>query len=271
MVCLASGKCAKCPKCPTVPRAKARARTRRARSSGRTLKWLSRRMTRPRCRRLKRRSRRSRPPCPPAQAPTARSHARRSRAVPAKASRSRDRAACRTGGLRRSDVELCRRLVRLVQYRPDQRAMAVMNFEGPLQVVYLIASSAQMDLALRQERLELDSVRDKLERVNAFLTRELEVLELGKKIQHEAQEEMGKAQREDFLREQLKAIQRELGEESEKAGATNHLRTKIEQAHMPEQAFKEAMRALARLEKIPRASPAFPLIRTYLHTLVSLP
>ncbi|HZC78132.1 MAG TPA: endopeptidase La, partial [Ktedonobacterales bacterium] len=173
--------------------------------------------------------------------------------------------------LKRTAVELFQRLVSLVQYLPDQLAMAVMNFEDPLQVVYLIASSAQMDLSLRQELLELDSVRDKLERVNAFLTRELEVLELGKKIQHEAQEEMGKAQREYFLREQLKAIQRELGEESEEAATVNELRTKIEQAHMPEEAFKEAMRELARLEKIPTASPEYSVIRTYLDTLVSLP
>jgi len=173
--------------------------------------------------------------------------------------------------LKRTAVELFQRLVSLVQYLPDQLAMAVMNFEDPLQVVYLIASSAQMDLSLRQELLELDSVRDKLERVNAFLTRELEVLELGKKIQHEAQEEMGKAQREYFLREQLKAIQRELGEESEEAATINELRTKIEQAHMPEEAFKEAMRELARLEKIPTASPEYSVIRTYLDTLVSLP
>jgi ATP-dependent Lon protease len=173
--------------------------------------------------------------------------------------------------LKRTAVELFQRLVSLVQYLPDQLAMAVMNFEDPLQVVYLIASSAQMDLSLRQELLELDSVRDKLERVNAFLTRELEVLELGKKIQHEAQEEMGKAQREYFLREQLKAIQRELGEESEEAATINELRTKIEQAHMPEEAFKEAMRELARLEKIPSASPEYSVIRTYLDTLVLLP
>ena len=88
-----------------------------------------------------------------------------------------------------------------------------------------------MDLDLRQQLLELDSVREKLEKVTGFLTRELEVLELGKKIQSQAQEEMGKAQREYFLREQMKAIQKELGEESEEAATVNELREKIEQAH----------------------------------------
>ena len=153
--------------------------------------------------------------------------------------------------LQRTAIDLFQRLVNLVQYLPDQLSMAVMNLDDPRQVVYLIASSAQMDLALRQELLELDSVREKLERVTAFLTRELEVLELGKRIQSQAQEEMGKAQREYFLREQLKAIQRELGEENEETATVNELREKIHDAHMPEEAHKEAMRELSRLERIP--------------------
>ncbi len=173
--------------------------------------------------------------------------------------------------LKRTAIDQFQRLVNLVQYLPDQLAMAAMNLDDPRQVVYLIASSAQMDLSLRQQLLELDSVREKLEKVTAFLTRELEVLELGKKIQSQAQEEMSKAQREYFLREQLKAIQRELGEESDEVAAINQLREKIEQAHMPEEALKEAERELSRLEKLPAASPEYSVIRTYLDTLVSLP
>ena len=173
--------------------------------------------------------------------------------------------------LKRTAIDLFQRMVNLVQYLPDQLALAAMNLEDPIQVVYLIASSVQMDLALRQELLEMDSVREKLERVNGFLTRELEVLELGKKIQSQAQEEMGKAQREYFLREQLKAIQKELGEENDETATVNSLRDKIEQAHMPEEAYKEATRELSRLEKIPSASPEYSVIRTYLDVLVSLP
>ncbi len=173
--------------------------------------------------------------------------------------------------LERAAIDLFQRLVNLVQYLPDQLALAVMNLEDPLQIVYLIASSAQMDLALRQELLEMNSVREKLERVTAFLAHELEVLELGKKITSQAQEEMGKAQREYFLREQLKAIQRELGEESEEAATANELRQQIEEAHMPEEAYKEAQRELSRLEKLPTASPEYSVIRTYLDLLVSLP
>jgi ATP-dependent Lon protease len=173
--------------------------------------------------------------------------------------------------LKRNAIDLFQRLVNLVQYLPDQLALAAMNLDDPRQVVYLIASSVQMDLALRQELLELDSMRAKLEKVTAFLTRELEVLELGKRIQSQAQEEMGKAQREYFLREQLKAIQKELGEESDEVATVNELREKIEQAHMSEEALKEAQRELSRLEKLPTASPEYSVIRTYLETLVALP
>ncbi|MGZ6388347.1 MAG: endopeptidase La [Ktedonobacterales bacterium] len=173
--------------------------------------------------------------------------------------------------LKRTAIEMFQRLVNLVQYLPDQLALAAMNLDDARQVVYLIASSAQMDLELRQRLLEIDSVREKLELVTAFLSHELEVLELGKKIQSQAQEEMGKAQREYFLREQLKAIQKELGEESDEVATINSLREQIEQANMPEEARKEAERELARLEKLPSSSPEYSVIRTYLDTLVSLP
>jgi ATP-dependent Lon protease len=173
--------------------------------------------------------------------------------------------------LQRNASDMFQRLVNLVQYLPDQLALAALNVEEPRQIVYLIASSAQMDLELRQQLLELDSVREKLLKVNRFLTHELEVLELGRKIQSQAQEEMGKAQQEYFLREQMKAIQKELGEESEEAATVNDLRDKIEQAHMPEEAFKEAQRELSRLEKLPAASPEYSVIRTYLDLIISLP
>ncbi len=173
--------------------------------------------------------------------------------------------------LKRNAVQLFQRLVSLVQYLPNELALAALNIDDPRQVVYLIANSVQMDLDLRQSLLEMDSLHDKLERLNEFLTKELEVLELGKKIQSRAQEEMGKAQREYFLREQLKAIQKELGEESEEAATINQLREQIEQAGMPEEANKEALRELSRLEKLPAASPEYSVIRTYLDILVSLP
>jgi ATP-dependent Lon protease len=173
--------------------------------------------------------------------------------------------------LKRNAVALFQRLVNLVQYLPDELSMAVLNIDDPRQVAYLIASTVRMDLALRQDVLETDSVMVKLTKINTFLTQELEVLEIGKRIQSEAQEEMGKAQREYFLREQLKAIQRELGEESDEAAAVNDLRERIESAQMSDEAQKEARRELSRLEKLPAASPEYSVIRTYLELLVSLP
>jgi ATP-dependent Lon protease len=173
--------------------------------------------------------------------------------------------------LKRTIIDQFQRLVNLVQYLPDQLAMAAMNLGDARQVAYFIASNAQMDLALRQQLLEMDSMRGKLEKVTVFLARELELLELGKKIQSQAQEEMTKAQREYYLREQLKAIQEELGEESDEVATINSLRDKIEEAHMPEEALKEAQRELSRLEKLPAISPEYSVIRTYLDTLVALP
>ncbi|NIN66152.1 MAG: endopeptidase La, partial [Anaerolineae bacterium] len=108
-----------------------------------------------------------------------------------------------------------------------------------------------------QEILELDQVTDKLRRLTNILNRELEVLELGKKIQSEAQSEMEKMQREYFLREQLKAIQRELGEGDEQQMEIEELRTKISEAGMPEEAEKEALRELSRLEKLPPAAAEY--------------
>ena len=171
----------------------------------------------------------------------------------------------------RAAAELFQRLVGLVPDMPEQLAVAALNQDDPRQIAYLIAGNARIDLEPRQELLELDSVQTKLERECALLTRELEVLELGRKIQSDAQEEMGKAQREYILREQLKAIQKELGEENDEAATANELREQIESANLPEEARKEAQRELSRLERIPSASPEYSVIRTYLELLLSLP
>src|ERR1700730_11012937 len=176
-----------------------------------------------------------------------------------------------TEAIKRNVVSYFQRLVALVQNVPEGVAAATLNLEEARQVVYVIATFMQMDLELRQLLLELDSVRAKLENLSSYLTHELEIFELGKKIQTSAQEEMGKAQRERPLREQLKAIQRELGEESEEQATVNELRRKIDEAKMPEEALKEANRELSRLEKLPTVSPEYSIIRTYIELLASLP
>jgi ATP-dependent Lon protease len=176
-----------------------------------------------------------------------------------------------TEAIKRNVVNYFQRLVALVQNVPEGVAAATLNLEEPRQVVYVIATFVQMELELRQQLLELASVRAKLEQLSNYLAHELEIFELGRKIQTSAQEEMGKVQREYLLREQLKAIQRELGEESEEQATINELRTKIDDAHLPEEALKEANRELSRLEKLPTVSPEYSIIRTYLELLVSLP
>ena len=126
-----------------------------------------------------------------------------------------------TKALTRKTLELFQRLVSLVSHLPDELVTAALNIDDPRHLVYLVATNLRMEPEERQELLELDSVREKLEQLNAFMAKELDVLELGKKIQSDVQEELGKNQREYYLREQLKAIQKELGE-SRRPGSRGH-------------------------------------------------
>ncbi len=173
--------------------------------------------------------------------------------------------------LMRNIVELFNRLVALVPHIPDELVMLALNVDDPRQLAYAVATYMRMDLGMAQEILEIDEVKEKLRRIMITLNQELEVLELGKKIQTEAQTEMTKVQREYFLREQLKAIKKELGEEDEQTMEVEELRQKIEEAGMPEEAEKEAKRELDRLSKLPTAAAEYSVIRTYLDWLVNLP
>ena len=173
--------------------------------------------------------------------------------------------------LSRNVSELFRRLVSLVSYLPEELAMAALSTDDPRQLVYMVATGVRMSLADAQAILELPSIKDKLKKLTAVLTREVEVLELGKKIQGEAQGEIEKAQREYLLREQLKAIRRELGEEDEQQAEIRELREKIDAAGMPEEARQEALKELDRLSKMPTAAAEYSVIRTYLGWLTELP
>ncbi|MGI8403664.1 MAG: LON peptidase substrate-binding domain-containing protein, partial [Thermomicrobiales bacterium] len=174
--------------------------------------------------------------------------------------------------LMRNTLDLFQRLVSLVPHLPDELVTAALNVDDDARhLVYLVASNLRMEPKERQELLEIDSVREKLQTLNAFLTKELDVLELGRKIQTDVQEELSKSQREYFLREQLKAIQKELGEGSEAEAEVSELREKIESSGMPEEAAKEASRELDRLSKLPPAAAEYGVIKTYLDWLTSLP
>jgi ATP-dependent Lon protease len=163
---------------------------------------------------------------------------------------------------------------RLVEFSPgvpDELAGMASNIEDPRQLAYAVATYIRIELADAQGILELDDVGAKLRKIVALLGHELEVLELGKKIQGEAQTEMTKVQREFFLREQLKAIQKELGEADEQQMEVEEFRKKIDESGMPEEALKEAKRELDRLSKLPTAAAEYGVIRTYLDWMTSLP
>jgi len=173
--------------------------------------------------------------------------------------------------LMRNAVDLLRRLVSLVSQLPDELVTAALNLDEPRQLVYFIATNIRMEIADAQAILEIDGVREKLLKLNGLMTRELEVLELGRKIQTEAQSEMEQMQREYLLREQMKAIKKELGESDEQTVEVEEYRRKIEAAGMPEEAETEALRELSRLEKMPPQAAEYSVIKTYLDWLVEMP
>ncbi|MGH2619947.1 MAG: endopeptidase La [Anaerolineales bacterium] len=154
---------------------------------------------------------------------------------------------------------------------PREVVASVMLQEDPLQIAYTIANYQRMDLEVAQQLLEDDSTLAKFQKLNGLLSREIEVLSLGQQIQEEAREEIEKVQREYFLREQLKAIQRELGEVDEQAAEVEEFRAKLEKAGLSPEADKMARRELDRLAKLPTAAAEYGVIRTYLDWMVTLP
>jgi len=153
----------------------------------------------------------------------------------------------------------------------DLQALAA-NITDPGKLADFIASSlATIGTPIKQEILSTLDVRARMDALNRILIKELEVLELGSRIQSQVQSEVGKNQREYFLREQMKAIQKELGEGDEQAKEIEELRAKIEAAGMPEPVKKEAVRELDRLSKMPVAAAEYTVSRTYVDWLIALP
>ncbi|OGN76058.1 MAG: endopeptidase La [Chloroflexi bacterium GWB2_54_36] len=162
-------------------------------------------------------------------------------------------------------------IAEMIPSMPRELVASIASLTDPLATVYSIANLQRMEIADAQEILEVDSISAKLHKLVSLLTRESEVLELSQKIQKEARSEIDKVQREYFLREQLKAIQRELGEEDEQAADVEEFRKKIEAVTMPEEAGTLARRELERLSRLPTAAAEYGVIRTYLDWLVSIP
>lgn len=176
-----------------------------------------------------------------------------------------------TEALSRSLSDQFRHFAELVPSIPEDLLAVTMSIEDPLQLVYSMATYIRMDLGDAQKLLELDEVEEKLRMLTGLMGKEIEVLELGRKIQADAQSEIDKVQREYYLREQMKAIQRELGEADETQVEVDEFRKKIEEGGLPEEARKEALRELDRLAKLPSAAAEYGVIRTYLDWITSVP
>ncbi len=162
-------------------------------------------------------------------------------------------------------------IAELIPSFPEELINSISALGDPLESVYTIANFQRMELDDAQEILEIDSTESKLRKLVGILVRENQVLQLGQKIQNEARGEIEKVQREYFLREQLKAIQKELGERDEQAVEVEEFSKKIADAKMPEEAEKQALHELDRMSRLPTAAAEYGVIRTYLDWLVSLP
>ena len=163
------------------------------------------------------------------------------------------------------------RIVGLVPYLPAELELAAANVDDPSALSHLVASTLRLKTGEKQTLLELADVDQRLRELSRVLNRELEVFELGTKIQSQVQSELEKGQREYFLRQQMKAIQEELGEGDPEQAELRELRERVEGADLPEDVRKAVDRELARLERLPSAAAEYGVIRTYVDWILSLP
>ena len=166
---------------------------------------------------------------------------------------------------------LFQRAVELAPYLTSELGTMVSNIKSPAILADLIASNLNISTTEKQAILETFNIRERLTKVHLFLNKEVQVLELGNKIQSQVKEDMDRTQREYYLREQLKAIKKELGELDEHSTEIKELKEKIKKAKMPPEALAAAEKELERLAKIPPASAEYTVARTYLDWLAELP
>jgi ATP-dependent Lon protease len=167
--------------------------------------------------------------------------------------------------------ELGREVVELSPNIPNEAARFLATITDARYLAYLVAANGQLEPAEAQKVLEMDSVKEKLRALIAQLGHQKEVLSLGQKIRTEAKEEMEKDQREYFLRQQMKAIQKELGEMDESSSIVAEYTEKMAKANLPEEARKEAERELKRVSGMPPQAAEHSMIKTYLDWMVELP
>jgi len=173
--------------------------------------------------------------------------------------------------LQRSLRDLAKEIVALSPHLTDQTGDFLNQVEDPRYLVYLVAANAALKVEDGQKIIEMDRLNDKLTALIAYLTHEKEMLKLGKKIQSNAKKEIDKTQREYYLRQQLKAIKKELGETDDVHSVFSEYSDKIEKADLPDEAKKEAQREIKRLEEMSPQSPEYSVIKTYLDWMIDLP
>jgi ATP-dependent Lon protease len=173
--------------------------------------------------------------------------------------------------LTRNVQTLFGRVIGLVPYLPEDLQLAATTVEDPGALANLVASALRLPTEEKQRLLETANVQERLREVSKILNRELELMELGSKIQSQVQSELEHGQREFFLRQQLKAIQEELGEGDGQQGEIEELREQLDELELPEEIDRAARRELSRLEKLPPAAAEHGVIRTYLDWIVTLP
>ncbi len=176
-----------------------------------------------------------------------------------------------TEALTRTILEQLAKVTKLAPYLPDDLQVSAYNTSDPSKLADLIASNLNISVREKQEILEIFDVKERLNKVNSMINKELQVLEMSRKIQSDAASEMGKSQREYILREQLKAIQKELGETDERTMEIEEFKDKIEAAKLPEEAREAAEKELDRLSKMNPSAAEYTVSRTYLDWLVTLP
>jgi ATP-dependent Lon protease len=162
-------------------------------------------------------------------------------------------------------------IIEEVPYLPEELQIAVANIDDPSELAHMIAGALRIKTEEKQELLEERDVAERLRRLSRLLARELELISIGTRIQSQVQSEMEKGQREYFLREQLKAIQEELGEVDEQQAEAQELRQMLDEAGLPEHARKQADRELQRFERLPPQSAEHGVIRNYLEWIATLP
>jgi ATP-dependent Lon protease, bacterial type len=169
-------------------------------------------------------------------------------------------------------IELATKAIELAQPQaPPELSRMLTGNEDPLQLTYVLASILSLDLAKEQELLEAPTRVEALRLMHAYLSHEVQVLELKSKIASSARSEMSKDQRDYLLRQQMRAIQQELGEKNSEQAEVDMLREQIEKADLPDEVRKEVNRELGRLEKIPAQSPEHNVLRSYLELILELP